>query len=171
LQMKKITKLFTAIIAVCTLALCIAFAGCANDGLDLGNGTGNYIAKQTETEVVFVGTTDVLKVHDGYSLYDYMTALNKKNQLNFEGYTGDYGYFITSVNGVEAVSGATSGTYWSVYISFKTLDGDDAVYAGGEYSTEYVYESTTLYSANYGVSGIPYVNGATYALVLESWGA
>ena len=169
--MKKITRIFTAIIAVCALAAGLTLFGCNRNGgeLDLGDGNGNYIAKQTETEVVFVGTTEVLKEHDEYSLYDYMTALKIKNQLTFDGYTGDYGYFITSVNGKEAVSGTTSGSYWSVYISFKTLEGDDAVYAGGEYSTEYTYEATTLYSANYGVSGIPYVSGATYALILTTW--
>ncbi|MDE7379617.1 MAG: hypothetical protein K2N14_01070 [Clostridia bacterium] len=165
--MKKLTKFFAAIVAVCTLALGFSLFGCNQNGggLDLGNGTGNYIAKQTDTEVVFVGTTDVLKEHDEYSLFDYMTALKTKKQLDFKGDNGQYGYFITSVNGKEA----TGNSYWAVYISFKTLDGDETVYAGGEYSTEYTYETTTLYSANYGVSGIPYVNGATYALVLETF--
>lgn len=167
MQMKKLTKIFAAIIGVCTLALCFALFGCNKNGggLDLGDGTGNYIARQTETEIVFVGTTEVLKEHDEYSLFDYMTALKMKNQLTFDGSNGQYGYFISSVNGNDA----TGSSYWAVYISFKTLDGDNAVYAGGEYSTEYAFEDITLYSANYGVSGIPYVSGATYALVLETF--
>lgn len=167
MHMKKLTRLFAAVIAVCTLALGVMLLGCnkSGGGLDLGDGTGDYIAKKTDTEVVFVGTTEVLKEHDEYSLFDYMTALRMKNQLTFDGSNGQYGYFITSVNGKEA----TDNGYWAVYVSFKTLDGDDAIYAGGEYSTEYTFEETTLYSANYGVSGIPYVNGATYALVLQTF--
>lgn len=166
--MKKLTRIFAAIIAVCTLALGIMLFGCnKGGGLDLGDGTGDYIAKQTETEVVFVGTTEVLREHDEYSLYDYMTALKIKNQLAFDGSDSQYGFNVTSVNGKAAESGATSGTYWAVFISFKTLDGDAAVYASDE--TTYAYGTATLYYANFGVSGIPYVNGATYALVLQSW--
>ncbi len=165
--MKKFTEFFAVIAALVAIAATFTLFGCkkSGGGLDLGDGTGNYIAKQTDTEVVFIGTTEVLKEHDEYSLFDYMTALKMKNQLTFDGNNGDYGFFITTVNGKEA----TGNSFWGVYISFKTLEGDDAVYAGGEYETQYQYESTTLYSANYGVSGIPYVSGATYALVLQTY--
>lgn len=166
--MKKLSKIIAAVTAVCTLALGFTLAGCAKkDNLDLGDGTGDYIAKKTDTEVVFVGTTEVLKEHDEYSVYDYLRALSLKNQLTFDGYTDDYGYYVTTVNGVTADTAAHY--YWAFYISFQTLEGDDAIYAGGDYMTEYDYEGATLYSANYGVSGVPYVSGATYALVLETW--
>lgn len=167
--MKKLTRFITALIAVCTLSICLAFSACTKNELELGNGTGNYIAKSTDTEIVFVGTTEVLKEKAGYSVYDYLRALSIKNQLTFDGCDGDYGYYLTSVNGKSETVGTNSGSSWNLYISFKTLEGDDAVYAGGDYMTEYVYENTTLYSANYGVSGVPYVSGATYALVLQSW--
>lgn len=168
--MKKLTEFIAAVVAVCALTLCLTFSACAKNGdPEPGDGTGNYIAKSTETEIVFVGTTEVLKEKDGYSVYDYLRALSLKNQLTFEGRNGKFGYYVTSVNGKSETVGTNSGSSWTLYISFKTLEGDDAVYAGGDYTTEYVYGNTTLYSAIYGVSGVPYVSGATYALVLQSW--
>jgi hypothetical protein len=169
-KMKRLTKILFTAIAVCTIAACLALAGCSdNSGLKLGTGTGNYIAKNTGTEIVFTATDEVLQEDDSYSLYDYMTALYQKKQLAFDGYVSSYGFYITSVNGIAEESGATSGSYWSIYISFTTLEGDDAVYAGGEYAMTYTYNELTLTSANYGASGIPYVKGATYALVYSTY--
>jgi hypothetical protein len=171
--MKKFTRVLISAIAACAAIICVALAGCEKEesGLKLGSGTGNYIAKNTGTEIVFTATDEVLEEDDSYSVYDYMTALYQKKQLAFDGYTSEYGYYITSVNGVAEVYSTTAGAsyYWAFYISFTTIDGDDAVYAGGSYATTYTYNNITLTSANYGVSGVPYVKGATYALVYTNY--
>jgi hypothetical protein len=168
--MKKLSKILCTILAVGTIIACAALVGCEQgSSLKLGTGTGNYIAKNTGTEIVFTATDEVLEEDDSYSVYDYMTALYQKKQLAFDGYVGDYGYYITSVNGIAEAFGTNSGSYWAFYISFTTLDGDDAIYAGGEYATQYTYNDLTLTSANYGVSGVPYVKGATYALVYTTY--
>jgi uncharacterized lipoprotein YehR (DUF1307 family) len=167
--MKKLSKILCTILAVCTIITCIALVGCGqNSSLKLGSGTGNYIAKNTGTEIVFTATDEVLKEDDSYSVYDYMNALYQKKQLIFDGYeTSQYGYYITSINGV--AEDISANKYWAFYISFTTLEGDNAVYAGGAYEMQYTYNDMTLISANYGISGIPYVKGATYAFVYTTY--
>lgn len=101
---------------------------------------------------------------DGGSLADALKALNDAGELTCDGYEGDYGFFITSLIGVEA--DAAANEYFAVYTTLSEYEG--VAYSNAEYGT-YFYNGKTLSSASYGVSGLPMVEGELYAIVLESY--
>lgn len=158
--MKK--KLSALIIAVCLVAAICAFAGCGNE---------SNIQKVTideQTSYVFTPSSSVMELTDTTTVQDYLNALKDNGEITFEGYESDFGYYITSVNGLkeETISSTASsyeGYAWSIYIDFIQLEGDYAYY-GSDYST-CDYNGTTLYLASYGISGLPCIEGHTYALV------
>ncbi|MDE7182463.1 MAG: hypothetical protein K2O41_05490 [Clostridia bacterium] len=154
-------KLFATLLAVCSVIAVCAFAGCKD---------GNENVKRTQiddqTSVIFTASNDVLTLDENTTVKDYLDALKAKGELSFEGSDSDYGFFLTSFDGKENQVISTSpyeGYSWMIYIDFTTLDGTI-------YATDYSvceYEGKTLYSASYGVSGIPCVEGHTYAFVYE----
>lgn len=153
----KIFKICTA--AACAAAMCSAFAGCANGvvKVESDDGSANY---------VFKVRGDVAELNDDTTLYDYMCALKERGELEFEAEKGDYGYYITSVEGVSEKSEGTSGYSWMIYTDLTELDG--VIYSSAEYGT-WDYDGLTLNSASYGVDGMPAVESCTYALVYSAW--
>lgn len=101
---------------------------------------------------------------DGGSLADALKALAEAGELKYDGYESEYGFFITSLIGVEA--DASENEYFAVYTTLGEYEG--VVYSNAEYAS-YKYNSKTLGSASYGVSGLPMVEGELYALVLENY--
>ncbi|MDE6613099.1 MAG: hypothetical protein K2K28_00900 [Clostridia bacterium] len=154
-------KLITAIFAACVCLTAFAFAGCTD---------ANENVKRTkideQTSVIFTASDDVLTIDENTTVKDYLDALQKNGELSFEGSDGDYGFFLTSFDGKENQVISVSpyeGYSWMLYLDFTELDGTI-------YATDYSvceYEGKTLYSASYGVSGIPCVEGHTYAFVYE----
>ena len=128
--------------------------------------------KKTEIDdyssIVIVPTSETLKIDGNTTLEDYVVALKAADKLDFEGTKGDFGLFITSMDGKEnevisSTANSSEGYSWTVYIDFLTLDG--VPYAGdGEVC---VYDGTDLYKASYGISAIPCLEGHTYAFVYE----
>ena len=53
---------------------------------------------------------------DAEFLKQAMDELAARDEFTFEGEDGDYGFFITSVNGVKAVY-EEDGAYWSIYVN------------------------------------------------------
>ena len=161
--MKKLTKLFAAVIAVCTLALGLTLCGCAND--DRGNQDGKI---DNGHSIVYAFTVDEqIKTVDDGSMLDYMNALKAAGDLTFEGSDSDYGFYITSVLGVSgktvsSTANSYSGWDWAVYTTVTTIDG--VTYSGTQ---SFDYSGITFYKASYGVSGIPCITGESYALVYE----
>ena len=156
--MKKLTKLFAAFIAVCTLALGFALVGCNGD--DRGGTSGKI---DNGHAIVYAFTVET----DEGSMLDFMNTLKTAGDLSFEGNDGEYGFYITSVLGVESkVVSSTANSYsgwdWAVYTTVTTVDG--VTYSGTQ---SFTYNGITFYKASYGVSGIPCVSGASYALVYE----
>lgn len=148
-------KHFRTLVAAAAAAvlLCGAlFAGCAGGGA----------AGTSDAELlVSDGTRVVVRANAGdgtQSLYSVLEAMQKENKLTFAGSESEYGYYITSVNGVEA----TDDHYWAVYTTLGTLDGTS--YSDAQWGT-WEYEGNTLASASYGVSGLPMIEGEYYALV------
>ena len=101
---------------------------------------------------------------DGGSLADALKELNDAGELTYDGYDSDYGFFITSLIGVEA--DASANEFFAVYTTLGEYDG--VAYSNAEYGT-YFYNGKTLSSASYGVSGLPMVVGELYVIVLESY--
>lgn len=161
--MKKLTEIFAAIIAVCTLAFGLSLAACAND--DRGSQDGKI---ENGHVIVYAFTVDEqIKTVDDGSMLDYMNALKAAGDLAFEGSDGGYGFYITSVLGVgskvvTSTANSYSGWDWAVYTTVTTIGG--VTYSGAE---KFDYCGLTFYKASYGVSGIPCVTGESYALVYE----
>ena len=114
-------------------------------------------------------TEGVITLGQTPTLYDYMEALETKGEIEVEATDGAYGKYITAVGGVEErYEGTNAMYYWAVYTDLGELDG--VTYSSPEYGT-YENGEKTLNSASYGVSGLPAVEGYTYALVYTytSW--
>lgn len=148
-------KLFAAIAAAVIL-----LAGC---GLDDGSKqkeekSGNVVLDVKSA--VFVADDGFFTLTETTSVKDYMDALQENGDLVFGGRNDTYGFFIESVYGTKAEGNA----FWAVYTDLVTIEGDDTVYSNAEYGT-FTYGNKTLNSASYGVSGLPCIDGYTYALV------
>ena len=182
--MKK--KIFAIIVAICVcLSLC-AFIGCTNTdkgdngGNAMGGNQNNSGNENTNDEdkdatienghkIVYAFTADgeVMSITEKSSMYDYMCTLKEDGFLTFEGSESEYGYYITSVMGVtsktiSSTANSYSGWDWAVYTTITELDG--VIYSGDETT---VVDGATFYKASYGVSGIPCIDGESYALVYE----
>ena len=151
--MKKLFLLLT------TVLVCFA-VGC-------GKTTNKYIDIDGDN-IIFTATSSVLEIDEDTTLEDYIVALKDAGELTFEGNKGDFGLFITSMNGkanevISSTLNSSEGYSWTVYIDF--LEYEDVPYAGDNETA--TYKEITLYKANYGVSYIPCLEGHTYAFVYE----
>ena len=145
--MKRITSLIIASLLVLTLLLTSCSGSASSAGAKLDD--------SSETLVVIEATAT-----DG-SLEDALKALSDAGELTFGGADGDYGFYLTSVNGREA--DASAGEYWAIYTTLGEYDS--VAYSNAEYGT-YTYNGKALASASYGISGLPLVEGELYAIVL-----
>lgn len=162
--MKKLTKIFASLVAVCALCAVFAFAGCGKQVKIVSTDDGKT------KSAVFVASSDVMELTVQTSLADYLEALQEKDELQYVAENSTYGLYITSVNG-QAESTDANGSHgwsWMVYTDLVTIEGDKAIYSNAEFGT-YEYEGKTLNSASYGISELPCVEGYTYALVYSEW--
>lgn len=149
--MKQFKGLIAAAAASAVLVCGALFSACAQD-TSIGAAKAEVLASDTKQVVIEVTEGDTSK-----SLYDALTVFQEEEKLTFSGSESEYGYYITSVNGVAAAD----DHYWAVYTTLGTLDG--ASYSDAQWGT-FEYEGKTLASASYGVSGLPLVEGEYYAL-------
>lgn len=145
-----------------------------NDGnhnvTDGGNSDGNHNAVINNGYSIiyaFTADSDVMEITSQSSMYDYMCALKEDGNLVFEGSESQYGFYITSVMGIgsKTVSSTDhfySGWDWAVYSTLESVDG---VIYGEE--TILDFNGVQLHKGLYGVSGIPCIEGESYALVYE----
>lgn len=150
--MKQFKGLVAAAAASAVLVCGALFSACAQDS-SIGAAKAEVLASDAERVVIEVTEGDTSK-----SLYDALTVFQEEEKLTFSGSESEYGYYITSVNGVAAAG----DSYWAVYTTLGTLDGTS--YSDAQWGT-FEYEGKTLASASYGVSGLPLVEGEYYALV------
>lgn len=161
--MKHLQKILVAIIAVCTFAVALAFAGCGKRVTISNSDDG------TAQTVEIVAKKGLIEFTDTTSLYDYMVALKDDGQLTFEASNSSYGYYIDSVEGVANLTeSATHGWSWMIYTDLVTLYGDSTIYSTADYGT-YEYNGKSYNSASYGCSYLPCAEGYTYLLVYSEW--
>lgn len=143
-------KICAAGIAAC----CVLFAaGCAGASADVGAAEVELLESDGARVVLFVREGDGEK-----SLYNALAAFNEKGEIALGGSESEFGFYITSVNGVAE----TDDHYWAVYTSLGECDGTS--YSDAAWGT-YEYEGHLLASASLGVSGLPLEEGAYFALV------
>ena len=150
----KTTK-FTSIILAIFFVVTLTFTACTADGSPLSDG----FSLEVSDKLVAIGASKT-----GGSLEEAMSALKETGLLKYEGSEGEYGFYLTSVNGYTPDS--ESNEYWAIYTTLGEYEGVE--YSNSEYGT-YEYEGKTCASASYGISGIPMVEGELYILVVESY--
>ncbi|MDE5721739.1 MAG: hypothetical protein K2I30_03235 [Clostridia bacterium] len=156
-------KLIATFFAVCVCLTVFAFAGCKDENSN-GTKSGN-VALDVE-RVSFTAKAEVMLLKNDTSVGDYMEVLADNGELT---YVINNGFISSFYNTESKVISSTANSYegydWAFYIDFKTLDGDDAIYAT-DYKT-YEYGGKTYYSSSNGVDGTPCVEGHTYLFVYE----
>lgn len=163
---KFLSVLLTLVVAACALPL---FA-CAADTRAPANGK---IEQGHSVCYAFTASKEVMEITATTSVKDYMEALKAEGKLAFEGENGDYGYYVKTILGLGSLTvdskynddgtGSYTGYDWMVYTTLTSIDG--MVYSSDD--ATFVYNGITLYKAAYGVSGLPCIEGQTYAFVYE----
>ncbi|MDE6868771.1 MAG: hypothetical protein K2J83_06505 [Clostridia bacterium] len=151
-------------IASLSVVAIVAFAGCADDPR---GETSDKIDNEYSICYAFTASDEVLEMDENTSLKDYMDALKEGGKLDFNGSESDYGFYVTEILGVGSVYvSSTENSYagydWYVYTTLTTLDG--VIYSSDE---TFVFNGLTLYKSAYGVSGLPCVDGESYAFVYQ----
>ena len=100
----------------------------------------------------------------GGSVEDALKAYKEAGELEYEGDTGDYGFYLISVNGY--VPDAQKNEFWALYTTLGEYEG--VTYSDTEFG-EYEYNGTVCASASYGISGMPLVEGELYILTVSSY--
>ena len=126
---KSIVRKAAALAAVCVLAFGLTACGAKGKKITI------EVTGPDGTTSSFTGRTD-----DEF-LYD---AIGDIDGVTIDGYDSDWGYYITTVNGIEA-NYDTDGAYWSLYVN-------------GEYGQN-------------GVSTQPVTEGDVYGFVYEVYQA
>lgn len=138
--MKKVKKI-VALIALITVVICLF--GCGKK------------VQTFEESVVITMDAKYMPIGKDSVLLDYMKKLKEDNQIDFTITNG----FISSINGIEDVSGTK---YWMVYT-------DDSEFSNKEWG-EIVVNGKTYYSASLGAESLPIKDGKTYVWGLVSFG-
>ena len=140
-----------SILLVLVFALC-TFAACSR-------GIAEVTVLKSEGEVLVIRAEET---KTDVSFGDVLLDLKESGKIEFEATTGDYGLFITSVNGRTA----TGNEFWAVYTTLSKYEGVE--YSNTDYGT-YTYGDTVCPSASVGVDGLPMVEGYLYILALETF--
>lgn len=78
---------------------------------------------------------------DAEYLGQALEELQKRDDFTMEGEEGDYGFFLTSVNGLQAVYD-TDGAYWAVYVNDEyAQNGVDSQPVNDQDAFSLVYET------------------------------
>ena len=150
--MKRMKRL-AAVFAVVVLTLsAFALTACGDDTV--------------KSNATLLASTDTLVViraeKTGGSVEDAMKQFQTDGKLEYAGEEGQYGWFLTSVNG----NTLTGNAYWAVYTTLGTYE--DVAYSTAEYGT-YDYEGTACSYALYGITGLPLVAGNLYVLTVATY--
>ena len=150
----KTTK-FTSIILALFFLVTLTLTACTSNDSPL---SGGFSLESSDKLVVITANKT------GGSLEEAMSSLKEIGLLKYEGSEGDYGFYLTSVNGY--TPDAESNEYWAIYTTLGEYEGVE--YSNSEYGT-YEYEGKTCSSASYGISGIPVVEGELYVITIATY--
>lgn len=170
--MNKTRKRVAFVLAAATLFACTsAFVACKpstpTDQTPPEQQASDYELKvNTDSLVIFTVNSVDGEVR---SVHDALTAFQSAGELTFDGYNGDYGFMLTTVNGKKQPDDWSS--YWSLYTTLGEKDG--VVYGvgkqnnwqtGEEEDVSYTYDGVRYLYGMYGVDGMLLVEGESYVL-------
>lgn len=150
--MKK-TKLIIALLSV-MLFITLSCTACVDKNVI----DGAKLIESSEKLVVIEAT------ETGGSLEDALKSFSQAGNIELEGSTNEFGFYITSINGYEP--DASKNEFWAIYSSLGEYEG--VSYSNSEYGT-YEYNGTTYAIASYGVSGMPLIKGEIYILTISTY--
>lgn len=101
-------------------------------------------------------------VETGGSLEDALKALKNRGDLDYEGTVGDYGLYLSSLNGYEI----KNNEFFAIYSTLGEYEG--VSYTDEVYGT-YDYEGHLCASASYGASGLPLVKDEIYVITVSTY--
>ena len=136
---RKIVNVATFILAV--IMSVFVFASCQKDG-KIEQAT---LVESTETLVVI----KVDKIQGEPTLFDAMTMLKEKGEMQFVSENSDFGQSIVSINGVANASD------WSWYWASYTTDEENGTFAFNRDNTDWYYAAA-------GISSLPVKEGEMY---------
>ncbi len=127
-KMKSLKKIYSRVIALA--AVCVLAFGLTACG-----------AKGTKITVEVTGPDGSTSSYSGKTDDEYLyDALSDIKGITIDGYDAEWGYYITTINGIEA-NYDTDGAYWSLYVNGGYGEygvSDQPVNEGDVYS--FVYE-------------------------------
>lgn len=150
--MKKVKTLLAMACSMTLLFAVTAFAACSN-----GSNVDEVKLLESTEKLVAIEATKT-----GGSLEDALKSLKKTGELEYEGSTGDFGFYLTSVNNYTPDS--SQNEFWAIYSTLGEYEG--VSYSSVEYGT-YDYHGTICASASYGISGMPLVEGEIYIITIS----
>lgn len=152
--MKKAKTLLAITFSLVLMLTVTVFAACSN-----GSNVDAVKLLESPEKLVAIEATKT-----GGSLEDALKSLKKAGELEYEGSTGDFGFYLTSVNGY--IPDASKNEFWAVYSTLGEYEG--VSYSSVEYGT-YDYKGTVCASASYGISGMPLVEGEIYIITISTY--
>ncbi len=160
--MRSFAKRIFLTLAVAAALSCsvLLFSACDPQAPKDGAGSEYEVIVNRGKQFIFTATD----VEGNVSLYDALVQLREEERVAFDGYTGDYGFTITAVNGIENTADWSS--CWMIYTDLTEYEG--VLYATTEYGT-FTYGETTYAQASYGASSLPVIKGYTYALHYDTF--
>lgn len=130
--MKNMKNLFKKTVAAMLVTMMVMGLAACGKSADDGKMSITVEVKDANGDVsTYTGKTNAENLHDAIADVDGVTL---------DGYDSDYGYYVTTVNGITA-DYETDGAYWSIYVN-------------GEYG-------------QYGVDEQPVADGDTYTFAYE----
>ena len=134
--MKKNTKIIISVVAVLAV-ICLLFVAYKLLSPKTSQGSKTITIEVTDNNAQT--KTYELKT-DAEFLSQAMDELAKAGDFSYEGTNGDYGLYITAVNGVTADYDA-DGAYWSIYVNgeYGSYGADSQPVADGD-KFGFVYE-------------------------------
>lgn len=152
--MSKTKTLFATVVFLVLMFTVTTFIACNNEA----NVDGVKLLENTEKLVVIEAT------QTGGNLEDALKSCKEAGKLEYEGATGDFGFYLTSVNGY--TPDTSKNEFWAIYSTLGEYEG--VSYSNAEYGT-YDYKGTTCASASYGVSGMPLIEGKIYIFTIATF--
>lgn len=166
--MKQFKRQAVVLAAATVFACCVAtFAGCEAKEPTGDEARTEYTVKVSSDSLVIFTVdeigSEVLSVHDA------LTDLQSAGELTFDGYTGDYGFTLTTVNGHKQADDWSS--YWGLYTTLGEKDGvvygvekQENYFTKEEEDVSYTYDGVKYLYGMYGVDGMLLVEGESYVL-------
>lgn len=142
-------KLASIVAILLVLVLGLSFVGCGSAKAE--------IVFESDTLIVFRVNEEM----GAATVFNAMMYLRGRGELDFKSLEGSWGKYVTEINGVAEVTGATSGKSWMLYSN----DPENSSLEFGSLT----FEGHALGQTAYGISSQPVKAGYLYALRLEDW--